>query len=74
MNKPLSGERLRAAIKKAYPRPNGISALARELGIARQAVQNWDMVPPVRVLDVEALTGISRHTLRPDLYPTDAAL
>jgi DNA-binding transcriptional regulator YdaS (Cro superfamily) len=46
--------------------------LARELGIRPQAVQKWcasGRVPPLRVLAVEAATGVSRKALRPDIYP-----
>ncbi|MDT4842936.1 putative antitoxin of bacterial toxin-antitoxin system, YdaS/YdaT [compost metagenome] len=52
----------------------GQSALARALKIKPQAVQNWcavGRIPAERVLSVEAVTGISRHELRPDLYPDD---
>lgn len=43
--------------------------LARKLGITHGAVYQWDKVPAERVLDVERLTGIPRHELRPDIYP-----
>lgn len=43
--------------------------LARHLGITRGAVAKWKRVPAERVLAVEAYTGISRHLLRPDIYP-----
>jgi DNA-binding transcriptional regulator YdaS (Cro superfamily) len=46
--------------------------LAKELGINKSSVTSWIQrrgVPPERVLEVEALTGISRHDLRPDIYP-----
>lgn len=36
--------------------------------LTRQAVEQWTVVPPRHVLRVEALTGISRHRQRPDLY------
>ena len=42
--------------------------LARELGITHGAVMQWRKVPAERVLDVERITGISRHELRPDIY------
>lgn len=58
-NKPLS-----RAIKLA----GGLSALARELGISKQAVYAWQKVPPQHVLQVERLTGITRYELRPDLH------
>ncbi len=47
-----------------------IRALARALGISRQSVSNWQKIPADRVLIVEAVTGISRTVLRPDLYPS----
>lgn len=46
--------------------------IAKALGITRGAVANWwrrGRVPAERVLDLEIITGISRHDLRPDIYP-----
>lgn len=43
--------------------------VARKLGITPQAVGKWKRVPPERVIEVEQATGVSRHRLRPDLYP-----
>lgn len=43
--------------------------IARALKITRGAVAKWKKVPAERVLAVEAFTGISRHDLRPDIYP-----
>lgn len=45
--------------------------LASELQINQGAVSQWDRVPSERVLEVERVTGISRHELRPDLYPRE---
>lgn len=42
--------------------------IARELGITHGAVSQWRHVPADRVLDVERLTGVSRHILRPDIF------
>lgn len=44
--------------------------IGRELGITHSAVQQWlrKGVPAERVLDVERITGISRHELRPDVF------
>lgn len=47
--------------------------LARQLGISPSAVTMWKNVPAERVLEIERITGISRHDLRPDLYPREAA-
>jgi len=46
----------------------GVGALARKIGISQPSVSNWSHVPAERVLSVEAVTGVSRTTLRPDLY------
>ena len=60
----------------------GQSELARRLSLQSgrkltpQAVGHWcrsGHVPAERVLDVEQVTGTSRHRLRPDLYPLDQA-
>jgi DNA-binding transcriptional regulator YdaS (Cro superfamily) len=56
---------LRGAIKRA----GNATALAAMLGISSQAVGRWRKVPPLRVLDVERITGVRREWLRPDLYP-----
>lgn len=49
--------------------PKLLAQIARGLGISRGAVAKWKRVPADRVLAVERLTGLSRHDLRPDLYP-----
>ncbi|AYY98831.1 chaperone [Burkholderia multivorans] len=57
----------------------GQSKLARELSkvgapCTPQAVQKMcatGHVPAERVLAIEAATGVSRHELRPDLYPSN---
>lgn len=48
------------------------TALAKALGCTPQNVQwmcSTGSVPAKHVLKIEAVTGISRHQLRPDLYP-----
>lgn len=54
--------------------PEGLQPLAEHLGISYQAVQRWFVrgkIPAERVLAVEAATGVSRHKLRPDIYPVE---
>lgn len=48
-------------------------AVASRIGVQKSAICKWERgrVPAERVLDVERVTGISRHDLRPDLYPRD---
>ena len=49
------------------------SALARSLGVAQPTVWKWlqssKRLPAEYVLKAEALYGVSRHDLRPDIYP-----
>src|SRR5215211_4803958 len=61
-------------LEDAIRAAGGIGALARRLGISQPSVSNWQRVPAERVVAVEALTGVPRASLRPDLYGTpDAA-
>ena len=64
------------AATKAAEVAGSQSALARLLGCTPQAVQKMcstGRVPAERVLDIEKATGVSRHELRPDLYPEESA-
>ena len=60
-------------LKHAAGYVGGMAILTKELGISRTAPYQWQQVPVGRVLQIEALTGgrVSRHTMRPDLYPRD---
>lgn len=62
------------AIKKAI-RLYGVTKLAKECGVTPQAAHKWlkKGVPAERALDVERLTGISRHELCPDVFGKVAA-
>ena len=62
------------AIQKAVKVIGGQQQLAEECGVRYQAVQKWlrrGKVPAERVIAIEAATGVSRHDLRPDIYPRD---
>jgi TorA maturation chaperone TorD len=59
-----------AGLQEAIRAVGGISALSRLLGIAQPSVSIWTRVPAERVLAVESATAVSRHVLRPDLYPS----
>lgn len=50
-------------------KPGMMSKVAKALGISRQAVSLWDKVPAERLPEVERVTGIARHDLRPDICP-----
>lgn len=60
-----------AALIKAIEAAGGATALGLALRISQEAVSQWRRVPAARVLDVERVTGISRHELRPDIYPVE---
>src|SRR3954469_1563613 len=55
-------------LDQAITAAGGVGALARKIGIAQPSVSNWSRVPADRVLMIEAVTGVSRELLRPDLY------
>lgn len=68
--------------KKAVKLAGGPSALAKELShickvkgikrkISRQAIDQWSLIPAFWVPFIEDLTGISKHAMRPDLFPPD---
>ncbi len=58
-------------VERAIEKMGGIPQLASALGLHRATIWGWTRIPAERVLDVERATGISRHDLRPDLYPRD---
>lgn len=51
------------------------AAMGKLCGVTQPAVSLWvrgrKALPAQHVLKVEAATGISRHDLRPDLYPRE---
>jgi TorA maturation chaperone TorD len=55
-------------LEQAVRAAGGVSELARQIGISQPSVSNWTRVPAERVLNVEAVTGVDRRILRPDLY------
>ena len=59
------------ALQRAIKSAGGYTALARLIGVSRPAVARWSLCPPMRVLAVEAATGVPRQQLRPDLYPDE---
>src|SRR5215470_18665621 len=57
-----------AGLEEAIRAAGGVGALAQKIGISQPSVSNWSRVPAERVVAVEAVTGIARALLRPDLY------
>lgn len=70
---PLMGRgnliRARESLGRARKVAGGNVGIGRALKISGQAVSQWRRVPAERVLDVEKLSGVPRHELRPDIYP-----
>jgi DNA-binding transcriptional regulator YdaS (Cro superfamily) len=70
-NEPTPYEALLACERSAGSQ----SALARSLGVAQPTVWRWlqssRKMPAQYVLKAEALYGVSRHALRPDIYPRE---
>lgn len=59
------------ALNKAITAAGGVGRLAAKLGIKSPSISGWLKVPATRVLEIERATGVSRHDLRPDLYPRE---
>jgi len=51
-----------------------LADLARSMRVDKATVTRWSQrrVPAERVLEVELVSGIPRHLLRPDLWPAPA--
>lgn len=61
-----------AALERAREEAGGNVKLAKLLHglgivITQQAICQWVVVPVMRVLDVEKITGVPKYELRPDL-------
>lgn len=63
------------AFRRAHRAAGGHSALARICGCSapniQQLIVRGSLLPGQYVLEVERETGVSRHDLRPDLYPRE---
>lgn len=61
------------ALQQAVSKAGSQAEIARIAGVSTTAVWKWmqssKRVPGEFVLKIEAVTGVSRHDLRPDIYP-----
>ena len=53
----------------------GRKRLADAVGVSPASITKWlqpyGRIPAERVLPIERVTGVSRHALRPDIYPIE---
>jgi len=65
----------REALQRACDIIGSQTALARVLGVRQGHIHYWlhrrGRVPAEYVLTIERETGVSRHELRPDVYPQE---
>ena len=63
------------ALNAALASAGSQAAFARALDVAQPTVWRWvkqtKQLPAEHVLRAEAATGVSRHDLRPDIYPRE---
>lgn len=61
------------SVVKAIKKAGGTSAVATHFGVSYQAVQQWAAkgIPVKRVIQMEALSGIPRHVLCPEVFPDE---
>ena len=63
--------RMSQAMANACGSVGGQAALARAIGRPEETVADWanvkSLVDPELVVEIERITGVSRHELRPDL-------
>lgn len=59
------------ALKTAIRCVGGLTALAKVLDLSPQAIFQWKRAPAKWVIKIEEATdgAVSRHILRPDIYP-----
>ncbi|WP_336981622.1 transcriptional regulator [Altererythrobacter fulvus] len=66
------------ALQSAVDRAGGQTGLARICKVTQPAVWKWlqsaKRLPAEHVIPVESATGISRHHLRPDIYPIETPI
>lgn len=63
-------------VQRAIDAVGGVQQLAKLCKVTYQAVQKWQAAgapPAERVLEIERHTDVSRHDLRPDIYPRETA-
>ena len=58
----------REFIRKVIDKAGGTGPVRVALKISRQSIFNWTQIPAEHCADLEALSGIAREKLRPDIF------
>ncbi|WP_194442373.1 YdaS family helix-turn-helix protein [Pseudoalteromonas simplex] len=61
-------------LQKAISTIGGQVKLAKAINTSQQNISNWlrtGNIAPNKVILIERVTGVSRHELRPDIYPPE---
>lgn len=61
-------------LAEAIRRAGGKKPFVTSLGISDQALRKWQGVPARQAVRIEALWGVPRWKLRPDVFAADAPL
>lgn len=64
---PLDDPRV-IACKKAIRAAGGLTRVGKHFGVTPQAIYKWEIVPADRCFQIEVLSGVSVHELRPDVF------
>ena len=70
---------MNAPLQEAIRLAGGQEALASKIGVGQSLISYWlkkakKGVAPEHTLAIEALTGVPRHRLRPDIYPLPSSV
>lgn len=70
------GRMKKTPVERAIEAGGGITKVAKHFEVSLQAIQKWrqlSRVPADKVLELERLSGVSRHELRADIYPRESS-
>jgi hypothetical protein len=56
------------AMKKAVKAAGGLTQVGRHFHVTAQAIYKWRICPPDRCQQMEIISGVSVHELRPDVF------
>jgi len=60
---------MKSGLEEAAEKLGSKAQLAKALRLTRSAISQWrNGPPPERCIEIERLTGVSRHRLRPDVF------